>query len=143
MSFDLKIENGNLKINNGSIKKVLDSEKLIQDVLKICLTDAGTNVLHPWYGSFVSRNIVGSSQDLDLLITIGRNQLVSALENLKTLQQLQTKTVQNITADEQISSVLNVSILKNSYDPRQIDVEITIITKGLKPITTAFQISTI
>ena len=37
MSFDLKITNGDLVINNGLLTIVVDSEKLIQDILKICL----------------------------------------------------------------------------------------------------------
>jgi len=143
MSFDLKIENGNLKIENGDLQKVVDSEKLIQDILKVSLTDAGSNPLHPWYGSFISKSIIGSSQDLDLLVTIGKNQLITALDNLKRLQQLQVKSNQVVSADEQIATILNIYVTRSVYDPRQIDVEISTLTKGLKPITTAFQVSTI
>src|ERR1039458_5609818 len=39
MSFDLKLINGDLVIQNGELQTVTNSEKLIQDILKICLTE--------------------------------------------------------------------------------------------------------
>ncbi len=143
MSFDLKVTNGDLVITNGDLKQVVDSEKLIQDILKLCLTTAGTNPLHPWYGSFLSRTIVGNPMDTAMLVTISRTQLNTALENLKSLQDLQVKTFQKVTADEQIGSILDISVTRNSVDPRLFDVRIKAVTKGLKPISTAFRVSTI
>ncbi len=86
MSFDLKIKNGDLVINNGLLQTVIDSEKLIQDILKMCLTTAGTNPLHPWYGSFLSRTIIGNPNASEILVQISKSQLTTALENLKNLQ---------------------------------------------------------
>lgn len=142
MSFDLKLENGDLLLEKGDLKTVADSDKLIQDVLKISLTDAGSNPLHPWYGSFISRNIVGTSQDINFLITIGRSQLQSALENLKRLQEIQQASYQKMTLNEQILSVLDISLFRNVFDPRQIDVGIKILTKGRNPVETSFSITT-
>lgn len=141
MSFDLKIENGNLAIQNGDFKQVTDSEKLIQDILKISLTDAGSNRLHPWYGSFITKNIIGSAQDFSLLVDIGKSQLQSALENLKTLQEIQVGAFQNMSSDEQLLSVLNIKINHNVYDPRQIEIELSVLTKGRKPVSTSFSIN--
>ncbi len=143
MSFDLKIINGDLVIKNSQIQTVVDSEKLIQDMLKICLTTAGTNPLHPGYGSFISRTIVGSPLYTNVLVQIGKSQLTTCLENLKTLQDLQVKSFQRVSADEQISSIMDISIIRNEIDPRLFDVRIKAITKGLQPITTAFRVNTI
>lgn len=143
MSYDLKINAGDLVLQSGDLKKVIDSEKLIQDILKLCLTTAGTNPLIPWYGSFLSRSIIGTAMDEGMLIQIAKSQLTSALENLKSLQDLQIKTFQNVTADEQLASVLDISVLRNINDYRLFDVKIRAITKGLKPATTAFRVSTI
>lgn len=143
MSFDLKIVGGDLVINNGSLRKVTDTEKLIQDILKICLTTAGTNPLQPWYGSFLSRTIIGSPQQTSMLVQIGKSQLTTALDNLISLQQLQVKSFQRVSADEQISAISDISITRNQIDPRLFYVEIKVLTKGLKPITTAFRVSTI
>lgn len=143
MSFDLKIKNGDLVINNSQLQTVIDSEKLIQDILKICLTSAGTNPLHPWYGSFLSRTIIGNPNYTSVLVQIAKSQLTTALQNLKDLQDLQVKSFQRVSADEQINSILDISVIRNQFDPRQFNVFIRATTKGLKPITTAFRVSTI
>jgi hypothetical protein len=143
MSFDLKILKGDLVIANGDLKQVIDSEKLIQDILKLCLTTAGSNPLHPWYGSYLSRTIVGNPMETSMLAEISRSQLNTALENLKSLQELQIKTFQPITADEQLGAVLDISVRRNNIDPRLFEVNIKALTKGFKPITTAFRVSTI
>ena len=143
MSFDLKIINGDLVINNGQLQTVVDSEKLIQDILKISLTTAGSNPIHPWYGSFISRTIIGNPNSNSVLVQIAKSQLTTALQNLKDLQDLQVKSFQRVSADEQISAILDISILMSNIDPRLINVRIQALTKGLKPITTAFRVSTI
>jgi hypothetical protein len=74
---------------------------------------------------------------------ISRQQLNTALDNLKSLQEMQVKSNQNITADEQIGAILALSVVRNQMDPRLVDIKIKALTKGLKPITTAFSISTI
>jgi len=143
MSFDLKISNRDLVIKDGSLKTVQDSEKLIQDILKMCLTTAGSNPMFPWYGSFLSRSIIGSAQNTSVLVQISKTQLSTALDNLKSLQELQVKSFQRVSADEQISAILDISVNRNQIDPRFIDVKIKVLTKGLQPITTAFKVSTI
>lgn len=143
MSFDLKISNKDLVIQNGNLQTVVDSEKLIQDILKICLTTAGSNPLHPGYGSYISRTLVGSPLYTSVLVQIGKSQLNSALENLRTLQEEQVKKFQRVSADEQISAILDISIIRNEIDPRLFSVRIKALSKGFKPITTAFRASTI
>lgn len=143
MSFDLKIRNGDLVLSNGDLQTVVDTEKLTQDILKICLTTAGTNPIHPWYGSFISRTIIGNPNQTSMLIQIAKSQLNTALQNLISLQQIQVKSFQRISADEQIASIKDISILQSQVDPREFSVVIKALTKGLQPITTVFNISTI
>ena len=143
MSFDLKIKNGDLVLNNGQLQTVVDSEKLIQDILKMCLTTAGTNPLHPWYGSFISRTIIGNPMSNGIIVQIAKSQLSTALDNLKNLQNQQVKSFQRVSADEQINLISDISIIRNQIDPRLFDVNIKVISKGNKPITTAFRVSTI
>lgn len=143
MSFDLKLKNGDLVIKNGLLKTVVDSEKLIQDILKLCLTTAGSNPLHPWYGSFISRTIIGNPLNSEVLVQISKAQLNSALNNLQNLQTQQVKSFQRISADEQLGAIVDISIIRNEIDPRLFDVVIKAKTKGAKPISTAFRVSTI
>ncbi len=143
MSFDLKIENGDLVISQGSLKTVRDSEKLIQDILKICLTDVGSNPLHPSYGSFLSRSVIGNPMHTDVIVQVATSQLNTCLTNLQYLQQLQLKSFQKVSADEQLAAILGISVIRSTFDPRLFNVKIKCMTKGFQPITTAFSISTI
>lgn len=143
MSFDLKIINGDLVIQNGDLRTVTDSEKLIQDILKICLTNVGSNPLNPGYGSFLSRTIIGNPMYTSTVVQIAKSQLNSCLTGLQTLQQRQVKSRQRMTADEQLAAITDISVVRSTTDPRLFNVRIKAITKGFKPITTAFQVSTI
>jgi hypothetical protein len=143
MSFDLKIQSGDLVVVQGQLKQVIDSEKLIQDVLKICLTPVGSNPSHPWYGSYLSRTMVGNPNYDSMIIQIAKSQLNSSLENIKTLQEGQIKSFQKVTADELLGAISNLSIVRNQIDLRLFDIRIAILTKGSKPVTTNFRVSTI
>lgn len=143
MSFDLKIANGDFVISNGTLKTVIDTEKLIQDILKLALTTAGSNPIHPWYGSFISRTLVGNPNYTPVLVQIAKSQLTTALQNLKDLQDLQIKSFQRVSADEQIAAISDISIVQSQVDPREFDIVIKVLTKGLKPTSTAFTMSTI
>ena len=143
MSFDLKIVNGDLVINQGALQTVKDSEKLIQDILKICLTSVGGNPLHPSYGSFLSRSIVGNPLQTSVVVQIAKSQLNTCLTNLQQLQQLQVKSFQRVTADEQLAAITGISVVRSAFDPRLFNIKISGLTKGFQPITTAFTVSTI
>lgn len=143
MSFDLKIVNGDLVINQGALQTVTDSEKLIQDILKICLTDVGGNPLHPSYGSFLARSVVGSAAQTNVIVSIASSQINTCLTNLQHLQQLQLKSFQKVSADEQLAAITGISVLRSAFDPRLFNVKISCLTKGFQPVTTAFTISTI
>jgi hypothetical protein len=143
MSFDLKIINGDLVINQGQLQTVQDSEKLIQDILKICLTDVGSNPLHPSYGSFLSRSVVGNPAQTNVIVQIAQSQINTCLTSLQQLQQAQLKTFQKMSADEQLAAITGISVIRSAFDPRLFNVKIKCITKGFQPITTAFTVSTI
>jgi len=143
MSFDLKVISGDLVITQGQLQTVVDSEKLIQDILKICLTAAGTNPLHPWYGSFISRTLIGNPNQTSMLVQIAKSQLNTALTNLQQLQNLQLQSFQRMSADEQLASILDISVLQSQVNPTLFNVRVSCLSKGLKPITTNFMINTI
>lgn len=143
MSFDLKIINGDLVINNGDLQTVTDSAKLIQDILKICLTNVGSNPLQPGYGSFLSRTVIGNPMYTSAIIQIAKSQLNTCLTNLQNLQQTQLKSRQRMTADEQLAAITDISVYRNQLDPRLYNITIKCLTKGFMPITTAFTLATI
>jgi phage gp46-like protein len=140
MSFDLQLFNGDLVIQNGDLGTVQDTNKLVQDILKICLTPVGANPLQPWYGSFISRSLIGSSLSTDITLQIAQTQLQNAIQNLITLQQKQLKSYQKVSAAEHISSILSINVARNITDPRTYQVKIKVASKALTPITVPFTV---
>jgi hypothetical protein len=143
MSFSLKILNNDLNIVQGKLQTVINSEKLIQQILKICLTEVGGNPLHPSYGSFLSRSVVGSALASNMIVQIAQSQINTCLQNLQTIQQLQLKSFQKVSADEQLGAVLGISVIRSNLDPRLFNININVLTKGFMPVSTAFTASTI
>lgn len=140
MSFDIQIKNGDLVLQNGDLKKITDLDKLLQDILKICLTPAGANPINPWYGSYLNNSVIGSGIDSDVLNEIGKNQLSKSLEKLVELQNQQLNSQQSVNADELINNISSISINRNQQDPRLFVVVIKVITKGGKTLPVAFQV---
>ena len=143
MSFDLKVINGDLVINQAALQQVQDSEKLIQDILKILLTDVGSNPLHPSYGSFLSRSVVGNPMQTNVIVQVAQSQINTCLTNLQQLQQLQLKSFQKVSADEQLAAITGISVIRSTFDPRLFNIKVSGLTKGFQPVSTAFTVSTI
>ena len=141
MSFDLRIKNADLSIINGKLEKVTGSDKLIQDILKIIYTDAGTNPFNPWYGSYFNKSIVGSNFDSEMIVKISQNQLQNTLDMLKKIQQLQVSSLQTVTPDEQIASIVDISVNRSKVEPRLFDVIIKVLTRALTPVNVNFSIN--
>ena len=143
MSFDLQIVNGDFAVNGGAISTVQETAKLAQDVLKICITANGTNPLQPWYGSLLSKTMIGSSLPDDAILQMSRVQLENCIQNLKSLQQSQARSLQHVSPYEQINSILNISIKRNPNDFRLFTVSVSVLSKGFQAFTTAFTVNTI
>jgi phage baseplate assembly protein W len=143
MSFSLRIINNDLSIQNGSLLQITGTDKLTQQILKICLTDVGANPLHPSYGSFLSRSVVGNPSPTSAIVQIATSQINTCLTNLQQIQQLQIKSFQQVSADEQLAAITGISVLRSVFDGRLFNVKIGVITKGLQPVTTTFTVNTI
>lgn len=140
MSYDLKISAGDLVIgSNRDLEKVEDSDKLIQDILKICLTPLGSNKFHPWYGSPISKSLIGSAFDIELTNTMATSQLRTCLENLQRLQKVQASQ-QRVSAFELLAALQDVRIERNIVDPRFFSVTILALTNALTTIKTQFSV---
>lgn len=141
MSFDLKIRQGDIAIgSNGDLEKVENTDKLIQDVLKILMTALGSNPFHSWYGSLISSTLVGNAFEDEFLIRIADNQIHSALETIQNLQRAQMASSQKVTPSELLAAVRNVSVVRNPVDPRFFQIFLKILTKGLTTENVSFNV---
>ena len=141
MSFDLKVHLGDLQISNtGDLQKVENTEKLIQDILKMVTTPLGGNPFFPWYGSPISNTLIGSPLSHDFLGTLASAQLRQSLETLQKLQRTQAAAGQNVTAAEMLAAIQEVKIERNQTDPRYFRIVIKALTKALTSATTSFDV---
>lgn len=140
MSFDLQVLNGDLVIKNSDLATVTGKDKLIQDLLKIALTDAGGNVLNPWYGTLIGKSLVGSVLNSDILLSVAQTQLQNAVETLKKLQNMQVAEGQSVTPDEQIAFIQNISIIQSPYDPRLYQTTINVLSRAYGKVSATFTV---
>lgn len=140
MSFDFKIENGDWKIDRtGDLQKVENTEKLIQDCLKILVTTVGSNPFHPTYGSLLGKNLIGNVFDTEFVSSTARNAIKNSLESLQKYQRSQG-LYQQVTPEEQLASIRQVTVERNSVDPRYFSVFVEISNGAFKKETLNFGI---
>lgn len=138
MSFDLKIVNNDLSLNpDGSIQAVYDNSKLVQDILKILLTSAGSNKFYRWYGSALGTRIIGNVMSpTQTQVEITRS-IQTAISNLIALQKAQAN-VQYVSAGEMIAAVRDVIVLRDKTDPRNYEIGISVLTRKLTVVEESF-----
>lgn len=130
MSYDLKLENGDIPISDGSPVLVIDSEKLIQDILKMLFTPIGESTAHPWYGTPLLSRAVGNSFDSEILASEIESAVQYGLNNLLTLQQLQAQDNQYLTPREQISEIRDIRVELDPVDARKMVVTVEVVAKS-------------
>jgi hypothetical protein len=135
MSFDLKIENGDIKIDvDGSLSLVFDNSKLRQDIIKILLTKLGENKFHPSYGSEIGAIDIGYVDDQELLEIDLKASVEESIKTLISLQKAQFLK-QYISPAERIIAILDVSAKRDTIDPRLYSIFITVQTGALSSVT--------
>jgi hypothetical protein len=141
MSFDLKIKDGNIVIgSNGDVEKVENTEKLIQDILKIAITPMNSNKFHPAYGSLVSKTLIGNILPAGFLVDSATSQLQNCITTLQKQQQEQMK-FQAVSGAEQIAAIKQIKIERNQTDPRYFQVLISVLSRDFSITTTGFNIT--
>jgi hypothetical protein len=85
MSFDLKIVKNDIFIGrDGTIAVVRDNEKLRQDIIKILLTQRGSNPFFNWYGSDIGSFMIGNPLPQDIVVAEIERNVVASISNLIT-----------------------------------------------------------
>lgn len=141
MSFDLMLLNGDLQIaTNADVAVVRDTDKLVQDIKKIARTPLGGNPFFPWYGSPISKTLIGNPLGMTVLGTIASSQLRSSLTTLQKIQKIQAQSGQVVTPAEMLAAVQEVKIERNQVDPRFVRVVIKALTRAFTAATTSFNL---
>lgn len=138
MSYDLKLENGDIKVgSNGDLALVQDSEKLRQDILKILITPLGGNKSHPWYGSSLTQTMIGNLFDPMYSLDVSTEQVRGAVQTYQMIQKTQSQT-QTLTAAETMVAIKDVYVNTNSVDQRILEVKVSILSSTLTAIDVKF-----
>lgn len=143
MSFDLKLFGGDIVIKDGDFDTVEDSDKLVQDVLKLVSTQLGTNPFFPAYGSPIAQGMVGTVFEEEFVEDVATQQLRASLERLQDLQRDQIKQNQIVTPEEQIAAIEDVRVSQDRTDPRYYIVNITVISKAFQRIPVQFAVASV
>ena len=131
MSYDLKIINGDLSISNsGAVDTVNQTNKVIQDMKKLLLTDLGDNKYHPNYGSPLGAGSIGDYQDEDFLKINIKNSVERSINRLISLQRNQMK-YQYVSPSETIMYIKNIKVFRDTTDPRMWSVFVSVVTQDL------------
>jgi phage baseplate assembly protein W len=131
MSFDLKLSGGDLIIsNNGDFSKVENSEKLVQDALKILATPLGSNPFFPGYGSPLTSSSIGAAQSPSFASDVLTQNIRASMELMMQLQKDQLRVNQTVTAEEQLAAIGNIFVQQDAVDPRMYIAKLTLISKA-------------
>jgi hypothetical protein len=131
MSFDLKIKNGDLVLDSsGSLVSVSGNNKIRQDIVKILLTKPGDNRFHSSYGSNLGLLKVGNVTDESILELELKRSTEDAIKYLIFLQKNQSRG-QVLSLSEIILDIANISVERDSADPRLYNIYISVLTQKL------------
>jgi len=140
MSFDLKIVNNDISVSpNGEVDIVINTDKLIQDVIKILLTTQGTNKFYRWYGSTITQRVIGEVLGSYYTEVEIKRAIEDSLNNLMRLQQSQA-LYQNISSSETLAGINYIDITREDSDPRLYSIVVSVLTKKLTAVETTFQL---
>ena len=138
MSFDLELSNNDLKINaNGQISTITDTPKLRQDIIKIILTDLGSNKFQPWYGCNVNSCVIGKVMSPHISDAQIQESVLNALQNLQKLQKSQSAT-QKMSLAEIIRVISDIHAERDVSDSRKINIVVTVLTQRLSQVQELF-----
>ncbi len=135
MSFDLELVNGDIAFDaQGRLELVRDTDKLTQDVLKILETTLGSDVFDQNYGVSVNQNTVGQVIANNSIPAQVQAEIQGQLVKLQQEQQA-LASVQVITPAERIQLINNVTVVRDSIEPRQLNISIQLTAQNTTPIT--------
>lgn len=127
-------DNDIIKENDGDLALVSGTEKLKQDMIKAFMTDLGSNVTFPEYGSQLNE-LIGRKLNFPIMKGLITDDII------ETLRTLQFVNKDNLNEDEQIDTLDILEITQSATDPRQIDVRLEVITVAGSRVKNTFSMT--
>lgn len=126
MSYDFQLQNGDIALGaDADFATVTDGEKLVQDVIKMITTPQGSNKFQQAIGSLINKRLIGQTLNAQNTVTVLQSSVQEALTTLQKLQKQQAQT-QALSPSETIVQVNSISIERDSVEPRQLNVVLSL-----------------
>lgn len=126
MSFDLRLRNGDIVLGgDADFDTVTDSDKLVQDVIKMTTTPLGSNKFQQAVGSLINKRLVGQVLTAQNAVSVLQSSVEEALITLQKLQKQQAQT-QALSPAETLVQINSIDVSRDSVEPRQLNVVLKI-----------------
>jgi 2',3'-cyclic-nucleotide 2'-phosphodiesterase (5'-nucleotidase family) len=126
MSFDLRLNSGDIVLGaDADFAIVTDGDKLVQDVIKMVVTPAGSNRFQQAIGSLINKRLVGKVLTAQNTITVLQSSVQETLLLLQKLQKQQAQT-QTLSPAETLVQINSIDVQRDSVEPRQLNVVLKI-----------------
>jgi len=102
---------------------VENEDLLYQAALKVLLTDRGSNIYQPWYGTQLRSRI--GSKALSGVAALISEDVRQGLSRFQALQESQAK-YQTVTFKERLYTILSVEVLPHAQDPTTFMVKVVV-----------------
>ena len=111
----------------GVYDKVINENKLIQDLRKIIATQRGSDPVAPWYGTNFA-SFIGTKQLPEFAKTRISSEIVEALTRLKSAQ-IQQQEYQTVTDNEFLDFIKSVVTTQDEYEPTYYRSAVAVVTQ--------------
>lgn len=118
----------------GHYEKVIDENKLMQDLKKIIRTILGSDPVATWYGTEFE-NIIGTKIFPEITRTKITDQIVTALSKLKSVQ-IQQEEYQKVSENEFLDTISRIDVNENPSIPTLYVADVGIITQSGRLVST-------
>lgn len=142
MAFDVKLVNGDVSFDaSGRLELIRESDKVIQEVLKVVGTSISSDLFNADYGLSVTTSSIGRPLSDASVFGIVQIELRKQLDQLMK-EQRYLATVQTLAPSERIKQIDNITVERDSSEPRQLNISIDLTLQSTEPITIQTMIST-
>lgn len=124
----------------GHYEKVIEENKLTQDLKKIIRTILGSDPVATWYGTEFEK-IIGTKMFSQITVTKITDQIVTALSKLKSVQ-IQQEEYQKVTGNEFLDTISKIDVKESLTIPTLFTADVSVVTQAGRQISTFEPIQT-